>query len=82
LNPVALSELRIQPIPQGPGPPHRPHIGPSPADAEGLPAPSAPTANTLSARAVSTDPHFSHSTLSDEFIDRVSFSNFSPHALH
>jgi hypothetical protein len=69
-------------IPQGPGPPHRPHIGPSPADAVDLAAPSAPTAKTLNARAVWVEPHFSHSTLSAEFIDRMSFSNFSPQALH
>jgi hypothetical protein len=72
----------FHPIAQGPGPPHRPHPGPSPADAEDFAAPSATTAKTLSARAVCVDPHFSHSTVSAEFIDRISFSNFSPQLLH
>ena len=47
-------------IPHDPGaPPQRPHIGS--CDAEAF-APSEPTANTLSARAVLVDPHIGHLT--------------------
>lgn len=50
----------------GPGPPQRPHppLGAADADAfDFAPAPSAPTANTLSALAVLVDPHDGHFTL-------------------
>jgi hypothetical protein len=65
----------------GPGPPHRPHIGgPSPADFD--PPSDDTAANTLSARAVSPDPHFGHATGSVDDIERTSFSNLVPHGLH
>ena len=69
-------------MPHGPGPPHRPHIGPSPA-ADFPPPPSDDTAaNTLSARAVCSDPHSGHFTASVELIDLTNFSNFAPQGLH
>jgi hypothetical protein len=50
-------------IPHDPGaPPHRPHVGASDAD-DDFPAPSAPTAKTLSARAVFADPHSGQTAL-------------------
>jgi hypothetical protein len=66
---------------QGPGPPQRPHIGgASPAD---LLEPSDETAaNTLSARAVWSEPHLGHVTGSFEDIERTSFSNLVPQGLH
>ena len=47
-----------------------------------FPPSAADTANTLSARAVSFDPHAGHSTFSSDVIDRTNFSNFSSHDLH
>jgi hypothetical protein len=72
------------PIAHGPGPPHRPHIGPSDEDDDDdFDPPSDDTAaNTLSARAVSVEPQSGHGTFSLELIDRTSFSNFFPHGLH
>lgn len=52
-------------------PPHRPQIG-----ADDSLADSAPTAKTLSDRAVFVDPHLGHAIGSVEFIDFTSFSNF------
>ena len=51
------------------------------------PAPSAPTANTLSARAVFTDPHDGHFTLGPSALSaaldivRCNCSNFASHDL-
>ena len=70
------------PIPHGPGPPHRPHIGPSDAPADFPPPSDETAANTLRARAVSVDPHSGHATASVELIDRTNFSNFAPQGLH
>jgi hypothetical protein len=50
-----------------------------------LPAPSAPTANTLSARAVRVDPHDGHLTSAASaagVIDRCNCSNFASQAWH
>jgi len=58
---------------QGPGPPQRQHM-PGAADWLDLPADSAPTAKTLSARAVLVEPHSGHSTSCGLVIDRTSFS--------
>lgn len=69
------------PIPQGPSPPHRPHIGIS-GPLELLPAPSDATAKTDSARAVCPDPHLGQSTFGASPIVRTSFSNFWPQSLH
>jgi hypothetical protein len=78
-----------QPPPQGPGPPHRPHI-PAGADEaddaiDDFPADSAPTANMLNARAVCAEPHDGHFTvvweLVWELIVRCNCSNFASHAL-
>jgi hypothetical protein len=46
-----------------------------------LPAPSAPTANTLRLRPVLVDPHFGHAglSLSALLMARTSFSNFVSH---
>jgi hypothetical protein len=46
-----------------------------------LPAVSAPTANTLIARAVFVEPHSGHFTRSSLDIDLASFSNFASHDL-
>ena len=63
-------DRRGYPIAHGPGPPQRPHI-PSPAGApDDFGADSAPTANTLSARAVFGEPHFGHFTAASLDIDR------------
>jgi len=61
------------------GPPHLPHVGISDDFAPDV---CAPTANTLSARAVFVDPHLGQATCSLELIDFTSFSNFSSQALH
>jgi hypothetical protein len=73
----------------GPGPPHRPHMPGEAAAADfdfALPAPSAPTANTLNARAVFVEPHEGHFTFASPAsalrIVRCNCSNFSLHALH
>jgi hypothetical protein len=57
------------------------------ADFAFAPAPSAPTAKTLSARAVFVDPHDGHFTFaaaasSAPLIVRCNCSNFPSHALH
>jgi hypothetical protein len=57
-------------IAQGPGPPHRPQGADGVADL----ADSAPTAKTLSARAVCIEPHLGHFTSPVEVIDLASFS--------
>jgi hypothetical protein len=75
LKPRSFVERQF--IPQGPGPPQRPHM-PGAADSEDL-LDSAPTANTLSARLVFFDPHLGHSTGSRLDIDFTSRSNFSSH---
>jgi hypothetical protein len=66
-------------IPHEPGaPPHRPQVGAAalePFDD------SAPTAKTLSARAVFVEPHFGHAIASSELIDFTSFSNWFSHFL-
>jgi hypothetical protein len=61
-------------MPQGPGPPQRPHM--PGADSAGFPPTAAPTANTLSDLAVFFEAHFGQETDSLEFIDFASFSNF------
>jgi hypothetical protein len=60
-------------------PPQRPHIG---ASEDVLEAPSAPTANTLSARCVFGEAHFGHLGLTSLPIDRCNRSNFAPQASH
>ena len=71
------------PIPHGPGPPQRPHIGPSSPPPDDFDPPSDDTAaNTLSARAVCSDPHSGHFAASLELIERTNFSNFAPQGLH
>ena len=60
--------------------PQRPQPGAD--DACLLDADSAPTAKTLSARAVRADPHSGHFTLISFDIDRCNCSNFVSHALH
>ena len=50
-------------------PPQRPHVGED-DDGEPFPPVSAPTANTLSARAVFGDPHVGHFGLISFVIDR------------
>jgi hypothetical protein len=60
---------------QEPGaPPQRPHIGAA-SFAEDLPAPSAPTAKTLSAFTVCFDPHSGQAGFVSEDIDLTSSSN-------
>ena len=73
----------------GPGPPHRPHIpgaddAAAPVPAEDFAPPVAPTANTLSARAVRLEPHAGHFTFASplSFIVRCNCSNFASHDLH
>jgi hypothetical protein len=55
-------------------------------DFDFAPAPSAPTAKTLSARAVRVEPHDGHFTFASSasalLIVRCNCSNFSLHALH
>lgn len=67
-----------QSIEHGPGPPHRPHPPPCGSDFDF--GPSAPTANTLSARAVFDDPHPGHFTFASAPMVRTSWSNFLLHA--
>jgi hypothetical protein len=67
---------------QGPGPPHRPHIPGALDDAALFPPPSAPTAKTLSARAVFVDPHDGHFAFTSFVIDRCNCSNFASQLLH
>ena len=65
-----FSTLRKDHIEQDPGaPPQRPHIG---ASAEDFAPPSAPTANTLSARCVFGEPHLGHFGLISLLIERCS----------
>jgi hypothetical protein len=66
---------------QGPGPPHRPHMPGAGDDVDLDEAPSAPTANTLSARAVLLDPHDGHFTFWAVVIERTSCSKFLSHDL-
>jgi hypothetical protein len=73
----------------GPGPPQRPHMPGAAAvaaDFDLAPAPSAPTAKTLNARAVFVEPHEGHFTFaslaSALLIVRCNCSNCSLHALH
>jgi len=74
-----MTQTRQYPDAQGPGPPHLPHV-PGGVDVEDLEEdPSAPTANTLSARAVLLDPHEGHFTFASPLIDRTSCSNFALH---
>jgi hypothetical protein len=70
--------IRVQnPLAQGPGPPQRPHI-PGGVEGDGFAlAPSAPTAKTLSVRAVFLDPHLGQGIFSSLFMLRTSFSKFS-----
>lgn len=68
---------RGHPIPQGLEEPQGQQAG-----AAGAPAAlSAPTAKTLSARAVWLDPHSGHLTFVSLFIERTSCSNFASHRL-
>jgi hypothetical protein len=75
---AALVEVTRYCIPQGPGPPQRPHIGAAGAsDAADDLAPSAPTANKLSARAVLPDPHLGQVNFSSPpLMLRTNCSNF------
>ena len=69
-------------MPHDPGaPPHRPHMGASDAP-DDFPPDSAPTANTLSARAVFGDPHVGHFGLVSSLIDRCNCSNRPPQPWH
>jgi hypothetical protein len=68
----------IQFIPQGPGPPHRPH----PPDGNVGGFDSDATANTLKFRAVFPDPHSGHLTLAVELIDFTSVSKLFLQDLH
>src|SRR5687767_14784877 len=70
-------------IEQEPGaPPHRPHDGASDALADFPPPDSAPTANTLSARAVFGDPHVGHFGFLSSLIERCNCSNRPPQPWH
>ncbi|MGB7160555.1 MAG: hypothetical protein WBD40_20995, partial [Tepidisphaeraceae bacterium] len=71
-------------IPHDPGaPPHRPHDGSDDRDDDDEPFPdSAPTANTLSARAVFGELHLGHVGLDSLLIDRCNCSNRSPQPWH
>jgi hypothetical protein len=62
-------------------PPHRPQDGLADAG-ELFPPESAPTANTLSARAVFGDPHVGHFGLISSLIDRCNCSNRPPQPWH
>jgi hypothetical protein len=57
-----------------PGPPHRPHVGAADDDEGFDDDPSAPTANTLSARAVFVEPHSGHLIASGALIVRARWS--------
>jgi hypothetical protein len=71
LNEIAMPGMN-QSIAHGPGPPHRPHM---PGAAPGaLLADSAPTAKTLSVRAVLADPHLGHLTFASSFMVRCNCS--------
>jgi hypothetical protein len=60
-------------------PPHRPQDGASVALVADFPPPdSAPTANTLSARAVFGDPHVGHFGFVSSLIERCNCSNRPP----
>ena len=84
-----MCDFHVHPT-HGPVPPHRPHM-PGGADADAdvffAPAPSAPTANTLNARAVLLDPHDGHLTFGPSAssaaadIVRCNCSNFASHDL-
>jgi hypothetical protein len=63
------------------GPPQRPHVGNEDAD-DDLLAPSAPTAKTLSARAVLGEPQVGHLGLTGLLIDRCNCSNRPPQSWH
>jgi hypothetical protein len=69
-----------QPLPQGPGPPQRPHIGIAGvvdfADA------SDATAKALNLRPTFVDPHCGHFALSRSLADRTSVSNDILHDRH
>ena len=69
----------------GPGPPQRPHIPGAPLGADDFPPDSAPTAKTLSARAVFVDPHDGHFVPAPSsavaVIVRCNCSNFAWHDL-
>src|SRR4051812_7654773 len=93
LNRAAASDTAVRsssqyPEAQGPGPPQRPHIpgaGELALLLDDELAPAAPTANTLSARAVCVDPQDGHFTFAPEslaasLIMRCIFSNFASHA--
>ena len=77
---ASLRQRKDHSIAQGPGPPQRPHMGAS-DEPDDLLDPSAPTANTLSARAVFVDPHLGQLIFSSPFIERTSFSNCVLHSL-
>jgi hypothetical protein len=70
----------IQFIPQGPGPPQRPHI-PGSAPPDDFPLDSAPTANTLNSRLVCDEPHLGQTTFVSPLIDFTSCSNRAEHFL-
>ena len=79
---VFQDDVLVHPIAHGPGPPQRPHIGPS-DDGDDLPPPSDDTAaNTLSARVVCVEPQSGQGAFSVELIERTSFSNRFPHGRH
>ena len=63
-------------------PPHRPHDGASDALADFPPPDSAPTAKTLSARAVFGDPHVGHFGFVSSLIERCNCSNRPPQPWH
>ena len=71
---ASLRQRKDHSIAQGPGPPQRPHMGAS-DEPDDILDPSAPTANTLSARAVLVEPHLGHFCGSVLLIDRTSWSN-------
>ena len=73
----ATARRAQNPEAHGPGPPQRPHPGAElAADFDFPDEPSAPTANTLSARAVFAEPQEGHFTFVSPFIVRTSCSNF------
>jgi hypothetical protein len=69
--PFLLVGFAFQFIPQGPGPPHLPHML---GGTSGLDADCEPTAKTLNERVVCFEPHLGHSMAWLEVIDFISFS--------
>ena len=71
-----------KPEAHGPGPPQRPHMPGADDDADDLlDEASAPTAKTLSARAVWVEPHAGHLTFASLFMVRSNCSNLASHDL-